>query len=171
MNNNNLLTESEGCTGIYQTEVLLYWALIQQDRGLVFSHTARKFEASMFFIICGICAFRNEFKRHTRINRIMILYSFENLLSQLMLSSLILTLSALINKISWNFKVFVFLTGPWKLGNMGKSCHASNQSDCAIRQNKCSPYNNSYYYLFQEFWLVLNSPGLHSFQNILFETI
>jgi hypothetical protein len=42
-NNNNLLTESEGSTGKYPTEVLLYWPSdavarsIQQDRGWIFT--------------------------------------------------------------------------------------------------------------------------------------
>jgi hypothetical protein len=52
INNNNLLTESEGSTGKYPTEVLLYWPSdIQQDRGWIFSRTARTVEVSKFYII------------------------------------------------------------------------------------------------------------------------
>ena len=62
-NINNLLTESEGCTGKYQTEVFLYCK--QQDRGLIFSRTARTVEVSKFFIIWH-CSFAKKNKGHAR---------------------------------------------------------------------------------------------------------
>ena len=66
INNNNLLTESEGSTGKYPTEVLLYWPSdIQQDRGWIFSRTARTVEVSNFFLY-GIVRLWKMGKRVTR---------------------------------------------------------------------------------------------------------
>jgi hypothetical protein len=74
INNNNLLTESEGSTGKYPTEVLLYWPSdIQQDRGWIFSRTARTVEVSKFYIIWHCTFVKNGRKGHARAK-----YKFRN---------------------------------------------------------------------------------------------
>ena len=66
---NNLLTESEGSTGKYPTEVLridrAIARSIQQDRGWIFSRTARTVEVSKFFIIWH-CTFVKKWGKRSR---------------------------------------------------------------------------------------------------------
>jgi hypothetical protein len=39
------------------------------------------------------------------------------------------------------------------VGNTGKSCLVSNQSNCAIHKNKCLPYNNTIYMALVKIWV------------------
>jgi hypothetical protein len=70
LNINNLLTESEGSTGKYQPRFCCIDRAIarsiQQDRGWIFSRSARTVEVSKFFIIWHCTFVKNGKKGHAR---------------------------------------------------------------------------------------------------------